>query len=58
MFQDGLRRATAAEGTAKILAESAVEKGQKRADADTHAALGDLFKQCARRGVEGVLGTS
>jgi len=40
-----LRQAKAAEGTAKILAESAVEKGQKRADADTHAALGDLFKQ-------------
>merc|ERR1719271_1891840 len=40
-----LRQATAAEGTAKILAESAVAKGKARADADTHAALGDLFKQ-------------
>merc|ERR1719327_1299414 len=40
-----VKHAGAAEGTAEVLAKSAVAKGVARADVDTHAALGDLFKK-------------
>jgi len=43
--QYAVKHAGAAEGTAAVLAKSAVAKGAARADADTHAALGDLFKK-------------